>query len=138
MEDAHDRYANIEVDYLLQKMEEYEGIVILATNFMKNMDNAFVRRMHFQVEFPFPDEEHRLKICKTIFPGEEPRDCDIDFEFLVSKFKIAGGNIKNIILSATFLNSREFRKDRQDIKTITSMGKKILGTATVKTCEEIR
>ncbi len=103
VKDAHDRYANIEVGYLLQKMEEYEWIVILATNFMKNMDDAFVRRMHFQVEFPFPDEEHRLKIWKTIFPRETPRDENIDFDFLARKFKIAGGNIKNIVLSAAFL-----------------------------------
>ena len=59
VKDAHDRYANIEVASLLQKMEEYEGIVILVTNLMKNMDNAFVRRMHFTVEFPFPDVSRR-------------------------------------------------------------------------------
>ena len=102
VKDAHDRYANIEVGYLLQKMEEYEGIVILATNLMKNMDDAFVRRMHFSVEFPFPDEEHRFRIWNTIFPEEAPKDENIDFEFLAKKFKIAGGNIKNIVLCAAF------------------------------------
>lgn len=103
VKDAHDRYANIEVGYLLQRMEEYEGIVILATNLMKNMDEAFVRRMHFQIEFPFPDEEHRLRIWKTVFPEEAPKDDDIDYQFLAKKFKITGGNIKNIALSAAFL-----------------------------------
>lgn len=103
VKDSHDRYANIEVAYLLQKMEEYEGIVVMASNFMKNVDDAFIRRIHFSVEFPFPDEEHRLRIWKMIFPDEAPRDGDIDFEFLSKKFKIAGGNIKNIILSAAFL-----------------------------------
>src|SRR6185437_3378665 len=60
--DSHDRYANIEVGYLLQKMEEYEGIVILATNLRKNMDDAFVRRLHVAIDFPFPEETDRLKI----------------------------------------------------------------------------
>ena len=59
VKDSHDRYANIEIGYLLQRMEEYEGVVILATNFRKNMDEAFVRRLHFTVEFPFPNEEDR-------------------------------------------------------------------------------
>jgi len=103
VKDAHDRYANIEVAYLLQKMEEYEGVVILATNLLKNMDNAFVRRLHFSVEFPFPGDEQRIKIWKTIFPEEAPRDADIDYEFLARKFKLAGGNIKNIIISSAFL-----------------------------------
>ncbi len=103
VKDAHDRYANIEVGYLLQKMEEYQGIVILASNLMKNMDDSFVRRMHFQVELPFPDEEHRFRIWKTVFPREAPRDENIDFDFLAMKFKVAGGNIKNIILSSAFL-----------------------------------
>ncbi len=107
VKDAHDRYANIETGYLLQKMEEYEGIVILATNLMKNMDDAFVRRMHFIVEFPFPDEEHRFKIWKTIFPKEAPRDGDIDYEFLSKRFKLAGGNIKNIAVSAAFFAAED-------------------------------
>ena len=101
VKDAHDRYANIELGYLLQKMEEHEGIVILATNLLKNMDEAFTRRIHFQVEFPFPDEEHRLRIWKNIFPKEAPIN-EIDFEFLAKKIIIAGGNIKNIIVSAAF------------------------------------
>lgn len=103
VKDAHDRYANIEVGYLLQKMEEYEGVAILATNLMKNMDEAFVRRMHFIVEFPFPDEAERLHIWKGIFPDDAPCSEDIDFEFLSRSFKIAGGNIKNVVLTAAFL-----------------------------------
>jgi SpoVK/Ycf46/Vps4 family AAA+-type ATPase len=102
VKDAHDRYANIEIGYLLQKMEEYEGVVILATNMRKNMDEAFVRRMHFMVEFPFPDEELRLRIWQKIFPGELPLDKNIDFDFLKRNFKITGGNIKNIALAAAF------------------------------------
>lgn len=100
--DAHDRYANIETSYLLQKMEEYEGIVILATNLRENMDEAFTRRLRFIVEFPFPDETHRLQIWKTHFPPEAPLNEDVDYEFLARKFQIAGGNIKNIVLNAAF------------------------------------
>jgi ATP-dependent 26S proteasome regulatory subunit len=101
--DAHDRYANIETSYLLQKMEEYEGMVILATNLRTNMDEAFTRRIRFIVEFPFPDEASRLKIWKTHFPGAAPLSDEIDFEFLSRQFQIAGGSIKNIVLNAAFL-----------------------------------
>jgi AAA+ superfamily predicted ATPase len=99
--DAHDRYANIEINYLLQKMEEHEGIVILATNMSKNIDDAFLRRMNFVVEFPFPNEEYRLTIWKKVFPEKTPLD-QLDFDFL-SKLQISGGNIKNIALTAAFL-----------------------------------
>jgi SpoVK/Ycf46/Vps4 family AAA+-type ATPase len=102
VKDSHDRYANIEINYLLQKMEEYEGVVILASNFRKNIDEAFLRRLHFIIEFPIPDEKYREKIWKNVFPEEMPVDNDIDFVFL-SRFKITGGNIKNIALSAAFL-----------------------------------
>jgi SpoVK/Ycf46/Vps4 family AAA+-type ATPase len=101
--DSHDRYANIEIAYLLQRMEEYEGVVILATNLRKNMDEAFVRRMHFIVEFPSPEEEHRYQIWMSIFPTEAPLSNSVDFEFLARQFKITGGNIKNIALNAAFL-----------------------------------
>lgn len=107
--DSHDRYANIEIGYLLQKMEEFDGIAVLATNLRKNMDEAFVRRMQFTVEFPFPDEEYRERIWRTVFPEEAPRDADIDFAFLARKFKITGGNIKNIVLTAAFFAAENVR-----------------------------
>ena len=100
--DAHDRYANIETSYLLQKMEEYEGIVILATNLRENMDEAFTRRMRFIVEFPFPDEASRQKIWRTHFPGQAPVSPDIDYAWLARQFQITGGHIKNIVLNAAF------------------------------------
>lgn len=103
VKDSHDRYANIEINYLLQKMEEHEGIVILATNFLKNIDDAFMRRMQFSIEFPFPDKEHRLIIWRNIFPRETPTQNDIDFEFLAKNFEFSGGSIKNIALHAAFL-----------------------------------
>lgn len=101
--DAHDRYANIEISYLLQKMEEYEGVVILATNLRKNMDDAFVRRMHFTVDFPFPDEKHRLRIWQKIWPADTPRNRDLDLAVMARNFELAGGNIRNIALAAAFL-----------------------------------
>jgi MoxR-like ATPase len=101
--DAHDRYANIEACYLLQKMEEYEGVLILASNLRENMDEAFTRRIRFVVEFPFPNEPSRLQIWKTHFPREAPVSDNIDYELLSRQFQIAGGNIKNIVLNAAFL-----------------------------------
>ncbi len=103
VQDSHDRYANIEINYLLQKMEENEGIVILATNLSKNIDDAFLRRMHFTIEFPFPEEEYRYKIWKSLFPEEAPLSDDIDYGFLAKRFKLSGGNIKNIVVNAAFL-----------------------------------
>lgn len=101
--DAHDRYANIEIAYLLQKMEEYDGIVILATNMRNNMDEAFVRRIHFIADFPLPDEDHREKIWLSIFPKQTPLNKDIDFRFLARQFRLSGGNIRNVAFGAAFL-----------------------------------
>ena len=101
--DSHDRYANIEISYLLQRMEEYDGVVILATNLHKNIDDAFVRRMHFTVEFPFPDARQRRRIWESIWPDDTPRDPDLDLDFAARRFEIAGGNIRNIAVAAAFL-----------------------------------
>jgi hypothetical protein len=105
--DAHDRYANIETSYLLQKMEQYEGVVILATNLSENMDPAFLRRLRFIVEFPFPDEASRLRIWRTHFPEAAPVSEEIDYEYLSRQFKISGGNIKNIVLNSAFLAAQD-------------------------------
>jgi len=100
--DAHDRYANIEIGYLLQKMEEFDGVVILATNLSKNIDDAFLRRIQISIEFPFPDETQRKLIWTGIFPKESPRSNDMDYKFLSEKIRLAGGNIKNMALAAAF------------------------------------
>jgi SpoVK/Ycf46/Vps4 family AAA+-type ATPase len=105
--DAHDRYANIEVGYLLQKMEEYDGIAILATNMYQNMDEAFIRRVKLSVEFPFPEEPYRYRIWRGHFPAEAPSSDDIDYAFLARQFHLAGGNIKNIVLNASFMAAAE-------------------------------
>ncbi|MCA1634197.1 MAG: ATP-binding protein [Acidobacteria bacterium] len=107
VKDAHDRYANIEVGYLLQKMEEYDGIAVLATNLRQHMDEAFVRRMHVIIEFPFPDEEYRRRIWEVAFPTEAPLSDDVDFRLLAREVKLAGGNIKNIALASAFYAAGE-------------------------------
>lgn len=100
--DSHDRYANIEVSYLLQQMEEHEGTIILASNYKKNLDDAFIRRLQFAVEFPIPDEAARKEIWTGMFPEKARLGEDVDFNFL-SKFKLTGGNIKNIVLLSAVL-----------------------------------
>jgi SpoVK/Ycf46/Vps4 family AAA+-type ATPase len=101
--DSHDRYANIEISYLLQKMEEYEGVAILATNLRQNLDESFVRRLAFTISFPFPDEADRRRIWSGIWPAETPLAPDLDLDLLARRFKLSGGNIKNIALAAAFL-----------------------------------
>ena len=96
------------------KMEEYEGVVILATNLRENMDEAFTRRIRFIVEFPFPDAGSRMEIWKTHFPREAPVGDGIDYEFLAEKYQIAGGNIKNIVLNAAFLAAEDGRKIKME------------------------
>ena len=103
VKDSHDRYANVEISYLLQKMEEYEGIAILATNLRANLDEAFVRRLAFTVQFPFPDDESRRRIWTGIWPAATPVDRDVDAAYLAKQFKLSGGNIKNIALAAAVL-----------------------------------
>ncbi len=114
VKDAHDRYANIETAYLLQRMEEYDGVVILATNLRNNMDDAFVRRMAFSLAFPVPSEEERLRIWEGVWPIETPRDDDLDLEFMARQFKLAGGNIKNIGLTAAFLAAVDGQRIRME------------------------
>lgn len=107
VKDARDRYANIEIGYLLQKMEEYEGIAILTTNLANNIDDAFTRRLSFIIGFPFPKEAERYQIWQHIFPDSTPRSADLDLEFMARRFEIAGGNIRNIALAVTFLAAPE-------------------------------
>ena len=103
VKDSHDRYANIEISYLLQRMEAYDGVTILATNLRANLDEAFTRRLQFSINFPFPEEEYRLRIWKTLIPDEVPTDDDIDYNYLAERFRFSGGNIRNVIVTATYL-----------------------------------
>lgn len=106
VKDAHDKYANMETSYLLQKMEEYEGITILASNFSQNLDEAFTRRIQFIIKYPFPDVEQREQLWRSSFPQELPVG-EIDFPFLAQSFELAGGPIKNVVLTAAFLSANE-------------------------------
>ena len=101
VKDSHDRYANIEVSYLLQRMETYRGLAILTTNLKSSLDNAFLRRIRFIVQFPFPDAEMRAEIWRRIFPPALPTE-RLDMEKL-ARLHVAGGNIRNIALHAAFL-----------------------------------
>ena len=101
MKDSHDRYANIEVSYLLQQMEAYRGLAILTTNIPEALDQAFKRRLRFIVTFPFPDPAQRAKIWQRMFPPQMPQS-GLDMEKL-AQLNVAGGNIRNIVLKAAFL-----------------------------------
>jgi ATP-dependent 26S proteasome regulatory subunit len=101
VKDSHDRYANIEVSYLLQRMEAYRGLAILTTNMKDALDPAFLRRIRFIVQFPFPDAAERIEIWRRMFPAQTPVD-RLDMTRL-AKLHVAGGNIRNIALNAAFL-----------------------------------
>jgi hypothetical protein len=107
VKDSHDRYANIEISFLLQRMEAYDGVVILATNLQANLDEAFTRRFHFITDFPFPDAADRERIWRVNLPAETPHAAEVDFGLLARRFRITGGNIRNIILAAAFLAARD-------------------------------
>lgn len=107
VKDSHDRYANIEVSYLLQRMEAYRGLAILTTNRKRALDQAFHRRLRFAVEFPFPDAGQRAEIWKRAFPKRTPVEA-LDFARL-ARLEVAGGNIRNIAMNAAFLAASEGR-----------------------------
>jgi hypothetical protein len=100
--DAHDRYANVEVAYLLQRMELFDGIAILATNLRSNLDEAFTRRLDSLVDFPEPEREYRLKLWERSLGTAMPRAGDLDLVFLAESFKLAGGGIRNIVVAAAY------------------------------------
>ena len=104
--DAHDRYANIEVSYLLQRLERHDGLVILATNLQHNIDPAFLRRIHALVDFPEPDAEHRRRIWARSFPERAPVN-GIDVDGLAERFRVTGGHIRGAALHAAFLAAAE-------------------------------
>jgi SpoVK/Ycf46/Vps4 family AAA+-type ATPase len=101
VKDSHDRFANIEVSYLLQRMEVYRGLAILTTNLKSALDPAFLRRLRFVVAFQFPSQAQREDIWRRVFPAETPTD-GLDLERL-ARMNVAGGNIRNIAVGAAFL-----------------------------------
>lgn len=106
VKDSHDRYANIEVNYLLQRMETYTGLAILATNMKNSLDKAFVRRLRFIVDFPFPEFKERLEIWRTAFPSDTPVEEGLDYS-PVARLSLTGGSIHNIALNAAFLAAQD-------------------------------
>jgi DNA polymerase III delta prime subunit len=105
--DSHDRYANLEISYLLQRMERFEGIAILATNLRQNLDEAFVRRLAFVVNFPFPDEALRRRLWQVVWPASVPLGGDLDLDELARALKFSGGDIMNVARAAAFLAAGE-------------------------------
>ena len=110
VKDAQDKYANTEISFILQRLEEYDGIVILATNNMQNIDTAFMRRIRYVLNFERPDETARKEIWLSVLSGDVPLDNDIDFDYLAKQFEFSGGEIKNVVLNAVFYGAADERK----------------------------
>jgi len=104
---SNDRYANLEVNYLLQRIEAYEGISILTSNHEAAIDDAFKRRLTFVVEFPAPDAEERVSLWESMFPDLELLAPDVDLEYLAEEFELTGGHIKKVVLRAAFRAAEE-------------------------------
>jgi hypothetical protein len=109
VQDARDRYANVEIAYLLQRMERFDGLAVLTTNLRANVDEAFLRRLDVIVDFPMPEEDDRLHIWRRHLPTHVPQADDLDLAFLARAFKLSGGNIRNICLAAAFYAAAEDR-----------------------------
>lgn len=103
VKDSHDRNANVETAFLLQQLEEYDGVILMATNLLQNIDEAFMRRIGYVVSFPFPDPDTRERLWRKLLDTGAPLDDGVDYRFLAENFKIAGGNIKNCAVNAAFL-----------------------------------
>jgi SpoVK/Ycf46/Vps4 family AAA+-type ATPase len=105
--DAHDRYANLETAYLLSRLERYDGLAVLATNYRQNIDTAFSRRLEFIVEFSEPGYQERLKLWECHIPSHAPLDDDVNLAELASLYPIVGGHIRNATLTAAFFAAQE-------------------------------
>jgi len=103
VKDARDRYANVEVAYLLQRMERFNGLVVLATNLRLNIDDAFARRLDVTVDFPKPDIAERLRLWVHLIGHKLPVDDTVDLSFLADHFELSGGNIRNAVVTAAYL-----------------------------------
>jgi len=102
VKDARDRYANVEIAYLLQRMERFDGLAVLTTNLRGNLDDAFTRRIDVIVDFPMPEDNDRRTLWRMHLPAELPQADDIDLDFMARRFKFSGGNIRNVCLTAAF------------------------------------
>lgn len=102
IKDSHDKYANVETSFLLQKMDEFDGIIVMTTNFKQNIDDAFMRRITYIIHFPAPDGDCRLELWKSVFPSAAPLDRGVDLQFLAERFEMTGAMIRSAALSAAF------------------------------------
>jgi SpoVK/Ycf46/Vps4 family AAA+-type ATPase len=107
--DAHDRYANVESAYLLQRMESFDGLAILATNLRANLDEALTRRLDLVVDFPMPDPRHRRALWDRTLGSRIPRAPDLDLDFCADAFELSGGNIRSAAVAAAYLAARDNR-----------------------------
>jgi AAA+ superfamily predicted ATPase len=107
--DSHDRYANLEISYLLQRMERYDGIAILASNLRDNLDEAFTRRVALTVHFPFPDEPARGRLWEQVWPSPQLKPKDIDWNALATRYPLSGGQIQNAAVSAAYRAAADSR-----------------------------
>jgi SpoVK/Ycf46/Vps4 family AAA+-type ATPase len=102
VKDSHDRYANLEISYLLQLLEEFDGLAILTTNLKRNIDDAFLRRLQFNINFPQPGEMERSDLWQLFLHEDLPQGDDIDVGFLARRFALSGASIRNVTLRAAF------------------------------------
>jgi SpoVK/Ycf46/Vps4 family AAA+-type ATPase len=107
--DAHDRYANVEVAYLLQRIEGYAGAAILTTNLRQNIDEGFLRRLDLVIDFPFPEPSERERLWRRLLPANAPLE-ELDIPFLAARFKLSGGSIRNATLTGALLAADEGRR----------------------------
>jgi hypothetical protein len=133
VKDARDRYANVEVAYLLQRMESFDGVAILTTNLRTNVDDAFTRRLDAIVDFPMPEEDDRRRLWQANLPPSLPQQPGIDLDFLARRFKVSGGNIRNICVTAAYLAAASERTlSMDDLIRATDREYRKLGRLTVE------
>ena len=116
--DAHDRYANLEISYLLERMERFKGLAILATNRKKDLDEAFLRRLRYIIDFPLPDEEQRKQIWQQVTPAGADSS-QLDFDFLARQFPMAGGNIRSIVFNACLQSAANEEASEKEARQLT-------------------
>ena len=115
--DSHDRYANQEVSYLLQRVESFSGLVVLSSNFKSNMDEAFIRRFNSIIKFPFPSSTMRERLWRSSFPAQVEFDADVDFSRIAATYKLAGGSINNAV-HLTLLNTMREHTNKVSLESL--------------------
>jgi ATPase family associated with various cellular activities (AAA) len=131
--DARDRYANVEVAYLLQRMERFDGLAVLTTNLRANLDEAFIRRIDVIVDFPMPEEDDRLRLWRLHLPPAVPQAGDLDLRFMADRFRLSGGHIRNICVTAAYFAAEAERPlSMADLVRATEREYRKLGRLTVE------